>query len=56
MFKELPWTSGGEHVWVDNRDQRFSAGLDVLLEGLKHARNSGADAAHDRPSPPRPPE
>jgi TetR/AcrR family tetracycline transcriptional repressor len=30
----------GGHVWVDNRDQRFSAGLDVLLDGLKHARNS----------------
>jgi TetR/AcrR family tetracycline transcriptional repressor len=30
----------GEHVWVDNRDQRFTAGLDVLVDGLKHARNS----------------
>jgi TetR/AcrR family tetracycline transcriptional repressor len=30
----------GEHVWVDNRDQRFTAGLDVLLDGLQHARNS----------------
>jgi AcrR family transcriptional regulator len=30
----------GEHVWVDNRDQRFTAGLDVLIAGLKHARRS----------------
>jgi TetR/AcrR family transcriptional regulator, tetracycline repressor protein len=30
----------GEHVWVDNRDQRFTAGLDVLVAGLEHARRS----------------
>jgi AcrR family transcriptional regulator len=30
----------GEHVWVDNRDERFTAGLDVLIGGLEHARNS----------------
>jgi AcrR family transcriptional regulator len=30
----------GEHVWVDNRDQRFTAGLDVLVSGLEHTRNS----------------
>jgi AcrR family transcriptional regulator len=30
----------GEHVWLDNRDQRFTAGLDVLVDGLEHARNS----------------
>ena len=30
----------GEHIWVDNRDQRFTAGLEVLLAGLEHARNS----------------
>jgi AcrR family transcriptional regulator len=30
----------GEHVWVDNRDQRFTAGLDVLIAGLEHARRS----------------
>jgi AcrR family transcriptional regulator len=29
----------GEHVWVDNRDERFTAGLDVLVDGLEHARN-----------------
>jgi TetR/AcrR family tetracycline transcriptional repressor len=27
----------GEHVWVDNRDERFTAGLDVLVGGLEHA-------------------
>ena len=30
----------GEHVWADNRDERFSAGLDVLVSGLEHSRNS----------------
>ena len=30
----------GEHVWIDNRDERFSAGLDVLVAGLEHARSS----------------
>jgi AcrR family transcriptional regulator len=28
----------GEHVWVDNRDERFTAGLQVLVDGLEHAR------------------
>jgi TetR/AcrR family tetracycline transcriptional repressor len=30
----------GEHVWLDNRDQRFTAGLEVLVDGLEHARRS----------------
>jgi AcrR family transcriptional regulator len=30
----------GEHVWVDNRDERFAAGLNVLVDGLEHARRS----------------
>jgi hypothetical protein len=30
----------GEHAWVDNRDQRFTAGLQVLVDGLEHARRS----------------
>jgi AcrR family transcriptional regulator len=30
----------GEHVWLDNRDQRFTAGLQVLVDGLEHARRS----------------
>jgi AcrR family transcriptional regulator len=28
----------GEHVWVDNRDERFTAGLQVLADGLAHAQ------------------
>jgi AcrR family transcriptional regulator len=28
----------GDHVWVDNRDERFAAGLDTLLDGLETAR------------------
>jgi AcrR family transcriptional regulator len=28
----------GEDVWVDNRDERFTAGLDTLLYGLEAAR------------------
>ena len=28
----------GEHVWLDNRDERFAAGLDVLVGGLEQAR------------------
>jgi AcrR family transcriptional regulator len=46
----------GEHVWIDNRDERFTAGLDVLVDGLKHARNSPSDQrpeADRRPPPPR---
>jgi len=30
----------GEHVWVDNRDERFTTGLDVLVDGLEQARRS----------------
>jgi AcrR family transcriptional regulator len=33
----------GEHVWVDNRDERFTAGLQVLVDGLEHARTSSSD-------------
>ena len=48
----------GEHVWVDNRDQRFTAGLQVLVDGLEHARRSppaGARRAtnHDHQDHPR---
>jgi AcrR family transcriptional regulator len=25
----------GEHIWADNRDQRFAAGLDTLVAGLQ---------------------
>jgi TetR/AcrR family tetracycline transcriptional repressor len=27
----------GEHVWLDNRDERFAAGINALLDGLKRA-------------------
>jgi len=40
----------GEHVWVDNRDQRFTAGLQVLADGLEHARSTPR-----RPAPKRRP-
>jgi AcrR family transcriptional regulator len=30
----------GDHVWVDNREERFTAGLDVLADGLEQARRS----------------
>jgi AcrR family transcriptional regulator len=30
----------GEHVWLDNRDERFTAGLDVLIDGLERARRA----------------
>jgi AcrR family transcriptional regulator len=46
----------GQHVWVDNRDQRFTAGLDVLVDGLEHACNtlsktrSGDDPTSTRPT------
>jgi TetR/AcrR family transcriptional regulator, tetracycline repressor protein len=33
----------GEHVWVDNRDERFTAGLDTLVAGLEHAHNPASD-------------
>jgi TetR/AcrR family tetracycline transcriptional repressor len=63
FFRSLPparfpaLVSLGEHVWLDNRDERFTAGLDVLINGLEHERNSPTEAPseHDRP-PPRPSE
>jgi AcrR family transcriptional regulator len=48
----------GEHVWIDNRDERFTAGLDVLVDGLKHASNSPTRSVPKTtdPRPPSPPE
>jgi AcrR family transcriptional regulator len=40
----------GEHVWVDNRDDRFTAGLDVLVGGLEHARTSDPPALKRQPT------
>lgn len=43
FFRSLPadqfpaMTALGEHVWADNRDERFTAGLDTLLAGLQAA-------------------
>jgi TetR/AcrR family tetracycline transcriptional repressor len=28
----------GEHIWADNRDERFTAGLETLVAGLQAAR------------------
>jgi TetR/AcrR family tetracycline transcriptional repressor len=48
----------GEHVWVDNRDQRFSAGLQVLVQGLEHTPRSPSDqhAGVDRRPPAQRPD
>jgi TetR/AcrR family tetracycline transcriptional repressor len=35
----------GHHIWLDNRDERFTTGLDVLLNGLTRPTT---------PQPPRP--
>jgi TetR/AcrR family transcriptional regulator, tetracycline repressor protein len=40
----------GKHVWLDNRGERFTAGLDVLADGLEQARRS----PRRRPPPGRP--
>jgi AcrR family transcriptional regulator len=31
----------GEHVWADNRDERFTASLDTLITGLQAASRTG---------------
>ena len=42
----------GEHVWVDNRDERFTAGLRVLVDGLERARTSQGDQHPRADGPP----
>jgi AcrR family transcriptional regulator len=37
----------GEHVWVDNRDERFTAGLDALVHGLQRAHHAPRRPTHD---------
>ena len=32
----------GEHIWADNRDERFTASLDTLLSGIQAARQTGS--------------
>jgi AcrR family transcriptional regulator len=39
----------GEHVWVDNRDERFAAGLDTLVAGLEAMRRAGRRGHTQRP-------
>jgi AcrR family transcriptional regulator len=29
----------GEHIWLDNRDQRFAAGINALIDGLERAQH-----------------
>jgi hypothetical protein len=44
FFRSLPddrfstLVAPGEHVWRDNRDERFASGLNVLVDGLDWAR------------------
>jgi TetR/AcrR family transcriptional regulator, tetracycline repressor protein len=41
----------GEHVWLDNRDERFTTGLDTLVDGLARARQApGRRAPRGRPT------
>jgi hypothetical protein len=40
----------GEHVWLDNRDERFTAGLDVLIDGLERALHAQESAQRRRPA------
>ena len=32
----------GEHVWADNRGQRFTASLNAILDGLQAGRCAGS--------------
>ena len=41
----------GEHVWADNRDERFTAGLDTLLMGLQAARRPQGGGRGRQPGP-----
>ena len=43
----------GEHVWVDNRDERFSTGLDTILRGLETTRPPAGDVATRHAGPER---
>lgn len=46
FFRSLPGDSFptlialGEHVWVDNRDERFAAGINALVDGLEQAHRA----------------
>ena len=40
----------GEHVWLDNRDERFAAGINALIDGLEQAQRPPPNRA----APPTP--
>src|SRR5438270_1705438 len=37
----------GEHIWLDNRDQRFTAGINALIDGLKRAQHPTRHASRN---------
>lgn len=37
----------GEHVWLDNRDERFTAGLDALVDGLERRAAAQSSSLSD---------
>jgi AcrR family transcriptional regulator len=41
----------GPHVWVDNRDQRFTTGLHILITGLEQARNAPGELGRPEQDP-----
>jgi TetR/AcrR family transcriptional regulator, tetracycline repressor protein len=49
FFRSLPperfpaMVALGEHVWIDNRDERFTTGLDTILTGLAASMPSPED-------------
>jgi AcrR family transcriptional regulator len=51
FFRSLPATlfpalaAHGEHIWADNRDERFAMGLDTLVRGLEAAARAGPPGA-----------
>ena len=38
----------GEHVWVDNRDERFTAGLDTVIDGTQQGEKGSSSTAPAR--------
>jgi len=65
FFRSLPpdrfpaLVAPGEHVWLDNHDERFSAGLDVLVDGLQRAHHTPHHhplSSHPTTPPPSPAE
>ena len=37
----------GEHIWLDNRDQRFAAGINALIDGLERAQHTTRHASRN---------